>query len=50
MRIRSLFSWDYMEWEDYRKRILDIEMLRFIDQTCKESINNFWKKEEKRWV
>lgn len=35
-----------MEWEDYKKRITDIEMLRFMDQTCRESINNFWKKQE----
>lgn len=50
MRIKSLFSRDYIEWKDYRKKVLDIEMLRFIDQTCKESINNFWKKQEMRLV
>lgn len=35
----------YMSWEEYSKLIAAREMLHYIDQTAKESLNNFWSKQ-----
>ena len=35
---------DFMGIEDYKKRVRDIEILRFMDKTCKESADNSWDK------
>jgi hypothetical protein len=37
----------YLNWSEYSNRILQIEGIRFMNATAKQSINNYWQKEAK---
>tara|TARA_Y100000310_G_scaffold302635_1_gene340150 strand:- start:10392 stop:10544 length:153 start_codon:yes stop_codon:yes gene_type:complete len=47
MWIKRLFSVNYVSWEEYRKRILDIESLRFMEDVCLESYQNLMERERR---
>lgn len=40
-------SYSYLNWDEYRARILAFDTLMFIDRAARESIRNFWKKQSR---
>jgi len=43
-QILKLKKKNYLEWEELNRIIIDSENIRFIDQTARISLNNYWKK------
>lgn len=45
-------SESYMAWEEYSKKIAEIDRVRFIAETAKQSIKNYWQKREvlSKWI
>ena len=35
------------DWDEFKRRVRDIDFLRFMNRTCRQSIENYWKKRDK---
>ncbi len=47
MGIKSLFSVNYLNWDEYTTRIRIISWLNALNKTMESSINNWWKNYKK---
>lgn len=46
--IGDLFEKRYLEWDEYKARIAEIECLTFMTKTCQKAAENYWLKEVRR--
>lgn len=47
MKIKNLFSVNYIDWNEYVARVRIISWLNILNRTAQESINNWWKNYKK---